>query len=180
MSDTRELHDSAMDLFEEALLAARAGDSEKSRRLFSMALDKEAAAADSVAAEYTLEPTRSILHRSAASIALRIGDVQQAKQLVAAGLAGSAPAEIRREMEVLREQILVFEAATTDYRLRAPRGMTRIERISRQFRSAAPVNIVGLANAMAWQCGKQFWGRMSPVRYSLIYIEVALAGLPSE
>jgi hypothetical protein len=148
VSDTRELHDSAMDLFEQGLLTARAGDSDQSRRLFNQALENEAAAADSVAADYQLEPTRSILHRSAASIALRVGDVQKAKRYVDAGLAGNAPEDIREELTVLRDQILVLEAAMTDYRLRAPRGLTLIQQISRRFRSTAPVNIAGLAKAL--------------------------------
>src|SRR4029077_6415777 len=94
VSDTQELHDRAMDLFEQGLLAARAGNSDKSRRLFNEALENEAAAADSVSADYELEPTRSILHRSAASMALRVGDVQKAKRYVDAGLAGNAPEDI--------------------------------------------------------------------------------------
>ena len=148
MSDTRELHNRAMDLFELGLLTARAGKSAESRRLFNEALERETAAADSVAADYELEPTRSILHRSAASMALRIGDVQKAKQYVEAGLAGNAPEDIREEMAVLREQILLLEAATTDHRLRAPRGLTLVEQISRRFRSTAPVNITGFAKAL--------------------------------
>jgi len=91
VSDTRELHNHAMDLFELGLLTARAGKSVESRRLFNEALEKEAGAADSVADDYDLEPTRSILHRSAASMALRIGDVKKAKQYVEAGLAGNVP-----------------------------------------------------------------------------------------
>jgi hypothetical protein len=51
-------------------------------------------------------------------------------------------------MTTLREQILVQEAATTDYRLRAPKGLTLIEQISRRFRSTAPVNVTGLARAL--------------------------------
>jgi hypothetical protein len=42
----------------------------------------------------------------------------------------------------------VLEAATTDYRLKRPRGPTLIEQISRRFRSTAPVNITGLAKAL--------------------------------
>jgi hypothetical protein len=136
-----------MDLFEQALLSARAGDSGQSRSLFARALEKEAAA-DSVAMDYSLEPTRSVLHRSAASIALRIGDVERAMQYVEAGLAGNVPQDVSEELATLREQILVLEAATTDYRLRAPRGLTPIERISRRFRETAPVNITGLARAL--------------------------------
>lgn len=148
MNDIRETHDMAMDLYELALLAARAGDAEKSLRLFNEALDRETAAADSVSDSYDLEPTRAILHRSAATIALRIGNTQKAKKYVEAGLAGSAPQDVRAEMIALREQILVLEAATTDYRRRAPRGLTLIEEISRRFRSNAPVNIMGLARAL--------------------------------
>ena len=170
MSDTRELHNSAMDIFELALLNARAGNSAQSRSLFIKALEKEAAAADSVASDYDLEPTRSVLHRSAASIALRIGDVQKAKQYVEAGLAGNAPADVREEMVVLREQILVLEAATADYRLRAPRGLTPIEQISRRFRSTAPVNITELAKALGLavrqvDLGPQIAGEIFPDLY---------------
>jgi len=137
-----------MDLFELGLLTARAGKSAQSRRLFNEALEKETAAADSVAADYELEPTRSILHRSAASMALRIGDVQKAKQYIESGLAGKVPEDIKGEMVVLRQQILILEAATTDYRLKPPRGLTPIEQISRRFRSTAPVDITGLARAL--------------------------------
>lgn len=159
-----------MDLFELALLNARAGNSAQSRSLFIKALEKEAAAADSVASDYDLEPTRSVLHRSAAYIALRIGDVQKAKQYVEAGLEGNAPADIKEEMVVLREQILVLEAATADYRLRAPRGLTPIEQISRRFRSAAPVNITGLAKALGLavrqvDLGPQIAGEIFPDLY---------------
>ena len=147
MSDTRELHDSAMDFFEQGLLAARAGNSDESHRLFNQALENEAAAADSVAADHQLEPTRSILHRSAASMALRVGDVQTAKRYVDTGLAGNAPEEIRAELRALREQVLVLEAATKDYRRKAPTGLTLIEQISRRFRATEPVDIAGLARA---------------------------------
>lgn len=146
MNDTRSWHDKAMDLFELGLLAAREGNLEDSRRLFARALDEEVKAADSV--RHDLEPTRSILHQSAASIALRIGDVRRAMKYVDAGLAGRVPTQLREEMKVLREQILVLAAEMRDYRLRAPRTLTPVEQISRRFRSAAPVDIAGLARAL--------------------------------
>lgn len=170
MSDTGQLHNSAMDLFELGLLTARAGKFTESRRLFNEALDKETAAADSVAADYKLEPTRSILHRSAASIALRIGSIQTAKRYLEIGLAGNPPRDIREEMGTLREQIAVFEAATKSYRLRAPRERTLIEQISRRFRSTAPVNIIGLARALGLavrqaDLGPQIAGEIFPDLY---------------
>jgi hypothetical protein len=136
-----------MDFFEQGLLAARVGNSGESRRLFNQAFENEAAAADSVAADHQLEPTRSILHRSAAAMALRVGDVQRAKRYVDAGLAGNAPEDIREELTVLREQVLVLEAATKDYRRKAPTGLTLIQQISRRFGATAPVDIAGLARA---------------------------------
>jgi hypothetical protein len=159
-----------MDLFELGLLTARAGKPAQSRRLFNEALEKETAAADSVAADYDLEPTRSILHRSAASMALRIGNVQKAKQYVESGLSGNAPEDIREEMAVLREQILVLEAATADYSLKAPSGLTLIEQISRRFRSTAPVKITGLAKALGLavrqaDLGPQIAGEIFPDLY---------------
>jgi tetratricopeptide (TPR) repeat protein len=146
MSDVRKLHDEAMDLFELGLLAARKGELDESRKLFADALKKETQAADSVPNEF--EPTRSILHLSAASIALRIGDISRAMKYIKAGLAGRGPTQLKKEMETLREQILVLEAETKDYRLRAPGSRTLVEEISRQFRSTAPVDIVGLAKAL--------------------------------
>jgi hypothetical protein len=158
VNDTRELHDSAMELFERGLLAARARDLTRSRRFFNEALASEAAAADYVAKDLGLEPTRSILHRSAASIALKIGNTQQATRYVKAGLAGNVPEDIRSELEVLSEQISVYEAATKDYRLKAPRGPTPIERIIKRFTSIAPVNIVGLARALGLAVRQAFLG----------------------
>ena len=148
LSGTRELHDHAMDLFERGLLAARDRDLARSRILFEEALEREAEAADSVANDLGLEPTRSILHRSAASIALKIGEVQKAKKYSEAGLAGNVPDGIREELTVLRAQISVYEAATTDYRLKAPSGLTVIQKVIRQFNSIVPVNVVGLARAL--------------------------------
>ncbi|MGD0757737.1 MAG: ImmA/IrrE family metallo-endopeptidase [Candidatus Sulfotelmatobacter sp.] len=146
MNDPRSPHDRAMDLFELGLLAAREGKLDDGRRLFASALEEEARAADSVPRD--IEPTRSILHQSAASIALRIGDVHRAMKYIDAGLAGRVPTQLRDEMVVLREQILVLAAETKDYRLRAPRTLTPVEQISRRFGSSAPVDIAGLARAL--------------------------------
>lgn len=96
-----------------------------------------------------LELTRSVLHRSAASIALRINDVRTAKRYVESGLQGSSvPVEIRRELLVLNEQILTLEAEMTDFRLRAPSRKTRVKEIIEKFTASAPVDIVGLAKAL--------------------------------
>jgi hypothetical protein len=73
MTTTGELHRSAMELFESALLLARDGERSRAVQLMREALQMEGAAANSVASDHQLEPTRAVLHRSAASIALKLG-----------------------------------------------------------------------------------------------------------
>lgn len=145
---TRELHEEAMELFEASLIARHAEDEARMRTLLSEALKLECAAADSVADDQALEPTRSLLHRSAASMALQIFDTKTARRYVDAGLVGNPPAEIKRELEKLSERITVLEAEMTSYALKAPAGLTLIQRVIRQFNSDPPTDIVGLANAL--------------------------------
>jgi len=135
-----------MELFEAALLARRRGDELRTLTLLTEALALESAAAESVAEDHSLEPTRSVLYRSAASMALQIGDVKAATRYVEAGLRGQPTGETREELTTLHEQALTLEALKTDYRLKAPQGLTRIQKIIRQYTATAPVNIVGLAN----------------------------------
>jgi len=145
---TRELHERAMELFEAAVIARRAEDEAPMTALLKEALQFESAAADSVGDDFGLEPTRSVLHRSAASIALQTFDTQTAKRYVDAGLKGKPPVEIKRELETLSEQITILDAERADYRLRPPVGLTPIQNVIRRFNRAAPVDIIGLANAL--------------------------------
>ena len=48
---------------------------------------------------------RSVLHRSAASLALNCEEYRLAEKLLAVGLAGDPPAEIADEMRDLMEQV---------------------------------------------------------------------------
>jgi hypothetical protein len=137
-----------MELFEAAAIARSAEDETRMRNLLSDALKFESAAADSVGDDLMLEPTRSILHRSAASIALQTFDTNTARRYVEAGLNGHAPADIKTELQTLSDQITILDAERADYRLRAPVGLTAIQQVIRRFNSTAPTNIVGLANAL--------------------------------
>lgn len=70
--------------------------------LFRQALGLERQAAGLV--EVGIEPTRSILYRSAASLAFNCGDYQEARRLAQAGLDGNPPAWVADELrEVLSE-----------------------------------------------------------------------------
>jgi len=81
VTTTGEFQRRAMELFDDAVLAQQLGDDALSRKLLIEALGLEASAADSVAGEYLLEPTRSVLHRSAATIALQIGNLEQREDI---------------------------------------------------------------------------------------------------
>ena len=52
-----------------------------------------------------MEPTRSVLLRSAASLALDCGEVRQSERLIAQGLVGNPPEEIANELRDLLEQV---------------------------------------------------------------------------
>jgi len=105
VSTTAELHHKAMGLVDGALIAKREGDEKKYLRLLKNALKFEKDAADQVADTYDFEPTRSVLHRSAASIALDCGELSVAEKLVCRAILGNPPDEIAEELRDLSEQV---------------------------------------------------------------------------
>lgn len=95
------LHDCAMASADDALAARARGEAAEAERLFRFALADERAAADLVVG---VEPSRSVLLRSAACLALQcsgLGEDREAEQLIALGLAGDPPAEIADELRAL-------------------------------------------------------------------------------
>jgi len=52
-----------------------------------------------------LEPTRSVLHRSAATLALECGALCDPERLIAVALSGDPPAEIAEELRDLLEPV---------------------------------------------------------------------------
>lgn len=137
-----------MELFEAALLARRDENETLVLNYLAEALKFESASADSVAEDHSLEPTRSVLHRSAASIALQMFDTKTARRYAEIGLKGEPPEEVREELQTLSEQITILDAERTDYRLKSPAGRTPIQNVIRKFTDNAPVDIVALANAL--------------------------------
>jgi len=93
-----------MRLVDEADSARRNGNVAVSRERLRQAFDLERQAADLVAGDLTQEPTRSVLHRSAASLALDCGALREAERLIAAALSGDPPDEIAEELCDLLEQ----------------------------------------------------------------------------
>jgi len=94
-----------MELADQAMLALRQGDTERARGLNRSAFDKERKAASIVAPDLNLEPTRSVLHRSAASLALDCGEIREAERLIGTALAGNPPEQIADELRDLIEDV---------------------------------------------------------------------------
>ena len=102
MTTTHEFHDQAMDLAERALLERLRGNAEEAFRLFSQALRLELSALEGL--EPSVEPTYSVLHRSAATLALDCNEVRLAEQLATKALAYEPPIEIAEELRDVLER----------------------------------------------------------------------------
>jgi hypothetical protein len=148
VSNTRELHERAMELFEASLLARHAEDEGRMNRFLAQALKLECEAADTVADDYALEPTRFLLHRSAAAMALSSFDTKTARRYVEAAFEGKPPAEVESELQKLSEQITILEAEMKSHALKAPTGLTPVQQVIRKFTSNPPTDIVSVANAL--------------------------------
>ena len=81
MQTVEALHHEAMELVDRAFLARQCGDRDQMTALTKAALAKERAAADLVANEWDFEPTRSVLHRSAALLAIECALLREAERL---------------------------------------------------------------------------------------------------
>jgi gamma-glutamyltranspeptidase len=83
MSQIQELHKQAMDLAEAGFTVKVRGGLAQAIQLYQQALDKESQAASLIADKLDAEPTRSVLHRSAASLAIDCGEFRTAERLIA-------------------------------------------------------------------------------------------------
>ena len=103
MSPLDKLRDQAMEAAFLADLERRRGNEEQAAKLFNEALDLELKAI----AEMTtpVEPTWSILHRSAGWLALDCNQPRKAEQLAATAIASDPPPKIAEELRDLLEQI---------------------------------------------------------------------------
>ena len=104
MSQIQSLHRQAMDLAEAAVARLR-GEIEQAAQLTRQAFEQEAQAATLVVSDLDAEPTRSVLHRSAASLAIECGELRAAERLIATALSGNPSPEIAEELKDLFIQI---------------------------------------------------------------------------
>lgn len=95
------LHERAMEFAGDAFLEKARGNEGKAKELYAKALGHEKNAAHLTEKMKQLEPTRSVLHRSAASMAMNCGEYREAERLIKTALDGNPPQEIRRELDDL-------------------------------------------------------------------------------
>lgn len=102
----QKLHNEAMDKAEEAFLFQRKGYLVFFEQTTREALEAETAAATLIAPYVDMEPTRSVLHRSAAALALDLGEWRIAERLICTALSGSPPPEIAEELRDMLETVI--------------------------------------------------------------------------
>lgn len=102
MSLINASHTKAMDLAEEAVLARIGGDRDSFQALSREALQYETKAIGELTTDD--EPLFSILHRSAATLALDCGRVREAERLAATALAKDPPDSIADDLRALLEK----------------------------------------------------------------------------
>jgi hypothetical protein len=105
MSKMRDLHDQAMKLAQLALVARHQGDWQRAEELARQAFQHEAQAAELIPDDQSSEPTRSILYRSAASLAYQSREYNAAQRFIAKGLSGFPPPQIEQELKDLYQQV---------------------------------------------------------------------------
>ena len=98
-------HDKAMDLAGQALLAKQLSKTDEAENLFREAFEIERRVALEVS-ESNLEPSRSVLLRSAATLAVDCGEIREAEKLISIALAGEPPKAIARELRELLMQVV--------------------------------------------------------------------------
>ena len=103
MSEVNELHNTAMDLAELALAERLRSNVEGEFDFAQQALEFELAAIQELGEP--IEPTFSVLHRSAGTLALQCRKYRLAEQIAAKALAQEPPPEIAEELRDLVEQV---------------------------------------------------------------------------
>lgn len=99
------LHSQAMDIADDAFIARRKGLFEHAKSLSKKALEYEKQAALLLANDFSIEPTRSVLFRSAGWLAFNAEEYGEAKTMVDYALQGQPPFEIKEELHELMREI---------------------------------------------------------------------------
>ena len=112
IKDIKLIHRRAMEQSDLALLARMRGDGTATAAHIQSAYEFEAQAAHALLDQHGAEPTRSVLFRSAATLARDCGRFSEAEKLIRDALAGEPPDAIARELHDLLAQVSVRLAST--------------------------------------------------------------------
>lgn len=113
MNEVTELHEKAMEFYDEAFFARREGKQSLANKKLREALELETQAAEMLKDRLEIEPSRSVLYRSAASMAISCAEYRQAEKLIATALAGNPPEEIAEELRDLLEEANLKQKSKT-------------------------------------------------------------------
>jgi hypothetical protein len=100
-----DLHHQAMRLADQASDLRRKGEAAEADARLRQAFEHERQAAELAAADLVPEPTRSVLHRSAATLAWQCGEYREAERLITTALSGTPPETIAEELRDLLLQV---------------------------------------------------------------------------
>ena len=103
MTTSNDIHNEAMDYAEYALSGKRRGDTVEAAQLFAKSLELERKALGLLTEQ--VEPEYSILHRSAATLALDCGEFRLAEQIASKALAGDPPEHVVWQLRSVVEQV---------------------------------------------------------------------------
>lgn len=105
MRDIKHIHRQAMEYSDRAIIARMDGDEQAAIGFVVSAYELEAEAASYLLSDLNAEPARSVLFRSAATLARDCGRYHEAAKLIHSALAGNPPADIAIELQDLLEQV---------------------------------------------------------------------------
>jgi hypothetical protein len=105
LSQIKDFHHRAMQLADQASQLRRRGQGQEADAHLREALTQERRAAELTAADLSLEPTRSVLHLSAAALACQCGEYREAERLITTALSGSPPEAVAEELRDLLLQV---------------------------------------------------------------------------
>jgi hypothetical protein len=104
MISVKDLHNKSMEYAELAFIEKMKGNYDNSLNYFKKAFDAELSAVEEFEKTEKVEPTYSVLLRSAATLALDCDEPRKAEQFISKALANNPPDEIANELRDLFEQ----------------------------------------------------------------------------
>lgn len=105
MNTSHDIHREAMEFAKKANEYLSKGNNIEYLNFTIQAFEREKQAAESLFSKRNAEPTRSVLYRSAATLAFNCSKYEESKKLIYCALSGSPHLEIEKELEELLEKV---------------------------------------------------------------------------